>query len=359
MVDESKRPVTTTGERVVVRDAATSERLAELQQVTDAALAHLPLEDLLDELLRRVTAILAGDTAAILMLDSRAKTLIARAARGIEEEVQRGVRIPVGAGFAGRIAARRRPIVLDDVDHADILNPILREKGIRSLVSVPLLVEGRVLGVLHVGSLSERRFTEDDVALLQLAADRAALAIEHAQLTHERQVAQTLQRSLLPDQLPALPGLDLAARYMPAAEVGGDWYDAFLVAGGRAVLVIGDVMGRGVPAAALMAQLRTAVRAYLLPGGFEDLSLGNVADRLNRLILQVAEDQMATLLCLVLDPESGEVRAVSAGHLPALLTDAEGQADYVPLAGAAPLGLTSEAVYREESFLMPDRKSVV
>ena len=103
-----------------------------------------------------------------------------RAAVGIEEEVERGVRIPVGRGFAGRVAADRQPVVLDDVDHADVLNPLLREKGIKSMLGVPLLVGGRVLGVLHVGTLVHRVFDEDDVELLQLAGDRAAIAIGHA-----------------------------------------------------------------------------------------------------------------------------------------------------------------------------------
>src|SRR5215210_6585966 len=132
-------------------DAAVAERLQKLQRVTDAALAHLTLDDLLYELLDRSREILDADTCAILLLDEQANELVARAARGIEEEVEQGVRIPVGKGFAGKIAAERRPIVIEDVDHADILNPILREKGIRSLLGVPLLVEGRVIGVMHVG----------------------------------------------------------------------------------------------------------------------------------------------------------------------------------------------------------------
>src|SRR3954466_2454530 len=129
--------------------------------------------------MRRVTGVLGTDTAAVLMLDEATNELVARAAKGIEEEGEAGVRIPVGRGFAGRIAAERRPITILDVDHADILNPILREKGIRSLLGVPLMVEGAVIGVLHVGSLTTRVFTGEETALLQVAGDRAALAIEH------------------------------------------------------------------------------------------------------------------------------------------------------------------------------------
>jgi signal transduction histidine kinase len=123
----------------------------------------------------------------VLLVDEDAKELVARAAVGIEEEVERGVRIPVGLGFAGRIAAERRPVILPDVDHADVLNPILREKGIKSMLGVPLLVGGDALGVIHVGALVHRRFTRDDVELLQLVADRVALAIERGRL-HEQTV---------------------------------------------------------------------------------------------------------------------------------------------------------------------------
>jgi GAF domain-containing protein len=105
-----------------------------------------------------------------------------RGAVGIQEEVERGVRIPVGRGFAGRVAAKRNPVVLGDVDHAQVLNPLLREKGIKSLLGVPLLVGGRPTGVLHVGTLSPRSFTAEDVEMLQFAADRAAIAIEHARV---------------------------------------------------------------------------------------------------------------------------------------------------------------------------------
>ena len=158
------------------------ERLWRIQLVTDAALTHLDLNDLLAELLVRIRDVLGADTAAVLLRDELRNELVARAAVGLEEEVERGVRIPIGGGFAGRIAAERRPIVLDDVDHADVLNPILREKGVKSLAGVPLVFGNEVLGVLHVGTLTPREFTKDDVELLEVVADRVAVAIEHARL---------------------------------------------------------------------------------------------------------------------------------------------------------------------------------
>src|SRR3982751_2220314 len=154
------------------------EQYRRLQSVTDVALSHLDLDELLGQLLVRVRDILDADTCAVLLLDEPTNELVARAAVGIEEEVEQGVRIPVGRGFAGRVAASRTPVILDDVDHADVVNPILREKGIKSMLGVPLLVRDEVLGVLHVGTLRHRKFTQDDVALLELVAERVALAIE-------------------------------------------------------------------------------------------------------------------------------------------------------------------------------------
>jgi signal transduction histidine kinase len=169
-------------------------RLRRLQAVTDAALAHLDVEELLRVLLPRIRDILEADTCAVLLLDEETDELVARAAVGIEEEVEAGVRIPVGGGFAGRVAARKQPVILDDVDEAEVLNPILREKGIKSMLGVPLLVAGAVIGVLHVGTLERRRFEADDVDLLQLAADRSAVAIEHARLFEaERRARQRIE----------------------------------------------------------------------------------------------------------------------------------------------------------------------
>src|ERR1700760_841411 len=168
------------------------DRLREIRLVTDEALSHLTTSELLASLLARVRESLDADTAAVLLLDSSGRQLVATAASGLEEEVMQGVHIPVGRGFAGRIAAGRRPVILDHVDHGNVLNPILYEKGIRSLAGVPLLVHGTVLGVLHVGTVHDRVFTPDDAALLQLAADRAALAVQSLQAREDHAAAVAL-----------------------------------------------------------------------------------------------------------------------------------------------------------------------
>jgi signal transduction histidine kinase len=190
-----------------------ADLLARLQVVSDAALAHLSPDDLLDELLARVRDVLVADTCAVLLFDDETQDLVARAAKGLEEEVEQGVRIPIGRGFAGRIAAEQRPVVIDDVDHSYVLNPILREKGVKSLLGAPLITNGRVLGVIHVGTLKHRKFQAGDVELLQVVAQRVALAVDRA-LVYERVVQLTqMQREFI-----ALAAHELRA---PAATVYG------------------------------------------------------------------------------------------------------------------------------------------
>ncbi|HWN09000.1 MAG TPA: GAF domain-containing protein [Pyrinomonadaceae bacterium] len=170
---------------------ALTRRLSALQTVTDAALAHLSLEDVISESLQRTREALSVDTASILLLETERDELVAWAAQGLEEEVELGIRIPVGKGFAGRIIADMQPMIVPDVDHGDVFNPLLREKGIKSLLGVPLVAGGHPIGVLHVGMLKQANFSDDDVRLLQLAGDRIALAIENARLYERETTART------------------------------------------------------------------------------------------------------------------------------------------------------------------------
>jgi serine phosphatase RsbU (regulator of sigma subunit)/anti-sigma regulatory factor (Ser/Thr protein kinase) len=288
------------------------ERLRRIRSLTDSALAHLDAESLLVELLDRVCETLGVDTAAILRLSEPAGELIATAARGLEDEVRQDARIPLGKGFAGRIAAERRPIVIDDVDHSAVLNPVLREKGVRSLLGVPLMADGDVLGVLHVGTLTPRAFTVEDVDLLQLVGDRVALALRARDTVNDRLAGRALQRSLVPERLPQLPGLELASRYVPAEEhgVGGDWYDLFAVPSGHVCIVVGDVVGRGLKAAVVMGRLRSTSRAYAL----EVVDPALLLDRVDRKLQHFEPAQMATALVAVLDPSLDRMRISVAGH---------------------------------------------
>jgi PAS domain S-box-containing protein len=165
-------------------------QLAALQKVTDAALGHLSIKDLLAESLKRIREVLHVDTVAILLLEREENELVAWAAQGLEEEVELGVRIPVGRGFAGNLVAKSKPIIISEVENADLFNPLLREKGIKSLLGVPMMIEGRPIGVLHVGTFKHTQFTDEEVRLLQSAADRIALAVENARLYEVEQTAR-------------------------------------------------------------------------------------------------------------------------------------------------------------------------
>jgi sigma-B regulation protein RsbU (phosphoserine phosphatase) len=292
------------------------DKLRDLQSIADVALSWLEPEHLLDELLDRVKDILQADTAAVLLLDAGSDQLIATAARGLEEEVRQNVRIPLGAGFAGRVASGRRPVILDHVDHSNVVNPILTQKGIRSLIGVPLLAQGNVIGVLHVGTLSPRKFTAEDAALLQLAADRAATAVQSLTWRGDRAAATALQRSLVPQAPPRVAGADLAVRYVPGeGSVGGDWYDIFPLPSGQLCAVIGDVAGSGLPAAVIMGRMRSTVRAYAM----ETADPAEILTRLDAKMQHFEPGALATVLCAVFDSDLEKVRISTAGHLPPIL----------------------------------------
>jgi len=317
--------------------AGAEGRLRDIRSVTDAALSYLGADDLLAELLARVKEILDADTVAVLLLDSSGRQLIATAASGLEEEVRQGVRIPVGQGFAGRIAAVRRPVILDHVDHGNVLNPILLDKGIQSLVGVPLLVHGAVIGVLHVGTVRDRVFTADDAALLQLAADRAALAVQSLRSREDRAAAAALQRSLLPSALPVVTGVEAAARYVPGeGQVGGDWYDVFPLPWGELGVVVGDVAGSGLPGAVVMGRMRSALRAYAL----EYPDPADVLRKLDQKMQYFEGEVMATVSYAVLDAASGQLRISSAGHFPPVIAAPGQRGALAEIAVDPPIGVT-------------------
>lgn len=335
---------------------ASLDQLRRLQRVTDAALANLTVDELLEELLVRVRDALFADTVAVLLLDERRAELVARAAKGLEEEVRQGVRIPVGKGFAGTIAATGKPLSILEVDHSIVMNPILKQQGVRSLLGVPLVVGGRTLGVLHVGTLTARRFTHEDERFLQLVGDRVALALHAGLYERERAVARTLQQSFLPERLPAVPGLELAARYRPArrGEVGGDWYDVFILPNGSVALAMGDVSGRGIGAATTMARLRNALRAYAM----ESSSPGEILDRLNRLLLHFDPDSMATVLFGLLEPEEMRLRYASAGHITPVFGTSTGNGWKLPTLTGPPLGVL-DLPYRDIDEVLPPGTTMI
>jgi PAS domain S-box-containing protein len=329
---------------------AEAERVAEMvsgmQLLVDAALAHRTLDDILFDLVARVRAVLDADAAAIYIAAEGALTLAAASGGPANERTSEP--IPFGKDFPGQVAAEREPALVQDPAPHELPYPALETLGIDSLIGLPLLAEGEVTGVLVVGAAAPRHFTSDDVNLLRLAADRVALAIDHARVyEREHRIAETLQRSLLPERLPQLPGLSVAARYLPAAaeaEVGGDWYDVLPTPTGGVGLVMGDVAGKGLAAASMVGRLRSALRAYALEGH----PPARVVEQLNRLIwTEEDESQMATLIYVVVDPTAGELHWVNAGHPPPLLLTAARMPQFLEGGSSVPLGVLPFPEFQE------------
>jgi phosphoserine phosphatase RsbU/P len=349
---ESKR--TTMAESVSSR---AEESLRSVKAVTDGSLGSLDLDELLPVLLDRALDLLHCDTAAVLLLNPASNQLVARAARGLEEEVRQGVRIPVGVGFAGRIAAERRPVILDRVDASTVANPILWEKGVQSMLGVPLIAGGTLMGVLHVGSFSARTFDEDAVMLLELVADKLAVAAQTGIAAAERRAAGVLQRSLLPSSLLTHPQIEFASRYVPAerGDIGGDWYDAFELPTGDVWVMTGDVVGHGLNPAIVMGRLRSALRAYALLG----MSPEDVLRAANRKLQYFEPGAMATVICGVLAPPFDEFRMCSAGHLPPVMFHPEGDARILETQPAPPLGVVPELESQSTRWKIEDGSTLV
>lgn len=235
------------------------------------------------------------------------------------------------------------PVITDEMLTAAAVDEehaaIARALHLRSALSVPLVARDRVLGVMTwVAAESERHFTADDLALAEELAQRAAVSLDNAELHSQTLAAAVqLQRAVLPEFLPESPGWELGHHYSPAGrtEVGGDFYDVIVLDDERLVMFIGDVMGRGVGAAAAMAQVRAAVRAYAALDPTPEVVLSH----LDRMFEHYGSEQLVTLLYLVADPRSGTLCLGNAGHPPPVLVRSDGTAVTLPAAEGPPLGV--------------------
>ena len=338
-----------------VEAEAVVQTIGKLQQVTEAALMHLELDELLDLLVERVGEVFGADVVRILLRDHEDEELFTvGAAAGLNLEP--GTPVELG-GALDEVVNRGMPVTFQELPPGTGLDPPMEEANVSSLMASPLTVKGRVAGLVEVGSRGARRFTLEDESLLMLMADRAGLAIEHAR-AYERELSnvEMLQRSLLPERLPDLDWIQVYARYMPGgADVGGDWYDAIPLEGDRLGAAMGDVVGHGIGAAALMGQLRHAMRAYALEGH----SPAGVLDRLDRVVRSLDGGQMATLLYLVVEEDHRTVRFASAGHVPPLLIGPEGEAEYLETAPNPPLGVFESPIHKEMTARLEPGSTIV
>ncbi|HEY7631289.1 MAG TPA: SpoIIE family protein phosphatase [Thermoleophilaceae bacterium] len=252
------------------------------------------------------------------------------------------------------------PEITDAMLAASIDDPeqleLARDLGLSSLIIVPLIARARTLGALTlVHAESGRTYDEEDLRFAEDLARRAAIAVDNARLyTQEHHAVVTLQQSLLPRQLPDIPGMEFAARYLPATsehDVGGDWYDAISLGDGSVGLVIGDVAGHGLEAAAVMGQFRNALRAYALDGAGPAAAV----ERLNRLTRTFEQNDMATLVYGEFDAGTNSMRFVRAGHPPPLLLGPDGSVTAINGRGSLPVGVSPNARYEAAMLeLSPD-----
>jgi PAS domain S-box-containing protein len=341
---------------------AEAERVADMvsgtQVLVDAALQSASLEEIVADLVAGLQRVLGVDAAAIFLAGEDERLRLGASSFGTPPGSVEP--IAFGDGIAGRVARSGEPLFVQDPDPADLRDPGVRRLKVDSLIAVPMRAGDTVIGVLEVCASPPHRFTADDLGMLRLAADRVALAIAHARVyEREHDVAVTLQRSLLPERLPELPGLEVAAEYLPAATepgVGGDWYDVIPIPGGAAGLVMGDVAGKGLAAASMVGRLRSALRAYALEG--HDPAM--VLQQLNRLVwADAGESQMVTLLYLVVDPGQGVARWVNAGHVPPLLVGGNGAPRFLEGSTSVPLGVLPFPSYDEVSVAMEPGSTIV
>jgi serine phosphatase RsbU (regulator of sigma subunit)/anti-sigma regulatory factor (Ser/Thr protein kinase) len=217
-------------------------------------------------------------------------------------------------------------------------------------VSVPLTARGVTSGALTVCRHDGRSFAPEEVEFVTELGRRGALALENARLYEaQRVVALELQRSLLPDRLPTLPHLDVAGRYLAGAagtEVGGDWYDVVPLPDRRALLAVGDVMGRGVRAAAVMGQMRSALRSYALEGQ----APARVLDRLAAFTDVLEGEHLITCVVGLYDPEAQTLTLASAGHPAPVVIAADGVATLVDIDPGLPLGVPDLSGSRSSGY---------
>jgi serine phosphatase RsbU (regulator of sigma subunit)/CheY-like chemotaxis protein/anti-sigma regulatory factor (Ser/Thr protein kinase) len=333
---------------------AVARTIRTLQALSDAALNHLDLDGLLAALVDRSATALRADGAVLLLRDEDVRGLRSAATRGLRLPLIADGWIRIGAGVLGEMAEQRRSALLQTAGiTADRLSGNGDPTGtwLESLLVIPLVAEGEFLGMLLLAARDPDRFEQRDLELMMLAAERMATAIDHVQrYADSRQLVETLQRSLLPDQLPHQAGLELAARYLPgglAPQIGGDWYDAVELGNGRTAVMIGDAVGHGIRAATRMSELRNALRAFAIEGHNPAAAL----QQLDRVVeVTIGPGMVATALFLLIDAQEGTVTVARAGHPPPALRTADGEVSFLDTEGTLPVGLDQNRRAEEGTF---------
>jgi sigma-B regulation protein RsbU (phosphoserine phosphatase) len=304
-----------------------SDRFALLYQLSQAFNSSLDLDQVLERVIDEVIAAIKAERGFVALRDDNGE-LIFRTARGIEKTVIDDPKFQISRGVIEEVAQQGVAVLTSDAQHDNRFSGrhSVLDLRLRSIICTPLKLKDKMLGVIYVDNrLFAGLFTNDDLELLSAIASSAAIAIENARLyeiavekgrmERELQMAYRVQSSLIPDQVPQIPGWEFAASWQPAREVSGDYYDFISLGCGKLGLVIADVTGKGMPAALFMALTRSIVRASLdqVYSPVEGIS------KANRLICTDSTSSMpVTLFFGQLDTNTGELTYVNAGHNPPL-----------------------------------------
>jgi PAS domain S-box-containing protein len=335
--------------RLTEQLSAAALRTARLQQATSMLAEALTVSQVVQVITEVGRSAIGADRSAVALLDDAKLRL--RIVTPSGESAGRGREdISVSDPTVLSVAVREsRPFLAENPDSLRLqlgrgeMELFLRHTDERAWVGLPLLAAGAPIGALRFSFTRPREITEEERVFLEALAGQCALAVERALLfEREHRTAETLQRSLLPDSLPQLPGMQLAARYHPATrhvQVGGDWYDAFRLPDDRLAIAVGDVMGKGVLAAAGMGRVRNALRALAL----NDPRPAAVLSGLDRLFSATEdEEQFTTVAYAVIEPDTGNGVFSNAGHPPPLTVSETESARVSTREPGTPLGWPSQ-----------------
>ena len=335
--------------RLTEQLSAAALRTARLQQATSMLAEALTVEQVVEVITEVGRTAIGALHSAVALMDGARLKVVNDDLRNAPDSAGGELTLQSPSVMTKAIATRHPVLVEDPEDlrrqfegELEIDPERVAASDERSWVGLPLLAAGAPLGALRFSFGRPRKIIEEERVFLEALAGQCSLAVERAGLyEREHTTAETLQRSLLPDQLPSVPGLVLTAMYRPVAknmEIGGDWYDAFRLADQRLAVAVGDVMGKGLTAAAGMGRVRNALRALALTDPRPAAVLGGL-DRLFSATEE--EEQVTTVAYLVVDPESGIGVLGNAGHLPALVLEAGCAPRFDQVEAGTPLGWAS------------------
>src|ERR1700730_2758592 len=352
--EETASAVTAASAATAAATAKTSDLLALISKVGITLLSSANLSETLEQIASLVFEAVPADRCLIMMRDEGSEELRVAVAR-LRDRVGEVGEIRVSRNVLDEVVIRGKAVLTSDAQHDPrFASGTVVLQGVRSVLAVPLGVADKVFGIIYADSpIAEGRFTEDHLKVLTTLASVAAIRVENARLMEARlqqerlerelQLASEIQQRLQPNAPPQVNGYELQGISFPCYEIGGDYYDFIVREDGRLVIALGDVSGKGTAAALLMSTLHAAIHAQT--GSHESL-VGTICAVNRYLADNIPSNRFVTLFCAELDPETGTLSFLNAGHNPPLIVHSAGTVEQLA-SGGLPLGIKPDAEYRE------------